>query len=231
MIDFNEVQALTFDCYGTLIDWESGITAALAPVLRDRGAIPFSVDQLLQAYAAAESRIESGPYLPYRQVLAQVTRELADQFRATLAPGDDALLVSSIRNWPAFPDTAAALAALSNRFKLIILSNIDRDLFEFSRPKLGVVFADIITAEDVRANKPAPNHFREVLNRTGLSPRQIGHVAQSLYHDIAVASPLGMQTVWINRRHNQPGPGATPPATATADLVLPSLAELARIAL
>jgi 2-haloacid dehalogenase len=228
-IDFGNIRAFTFDCYGTLIDWESGILGTLAPLLRRRGTQSVTDEQILEAYAAAESRIESGPYISYRQVLARVTRELAAQFQTTLAPGDDSLLAASIGEWPAFPDTAA-LGQLSRRFQLMVLSNIDRDLFEDSRPKLGVDFEQIITAEDVRAYKPAPGHFREALGRTQLAPTEVCHIAQSLYHDIEVARRLGLHTIWINRRRGKRGAGATPQASATPEMEFPDLRTFVEVA-
>jgi 2-haloacid dehalogenase len=227
-VDFDPVRALTFDCYGTLIDWEAGITGALGPLLRQRGARPFTDDELLQAYAGAESRVEAGAYVPYRQILGRVTRDLAAGFGASLEPGDDEVLTESIGDWPAFPDTRDALCELAGRFQLVILSNIDRDLFALSHPKLGVEFARIITAEDVRSYKPALGHFREALRRTGLVPGQICHVAQSLFHDIAVARPLGLRTVWIDRRGGKRGAGATPASAAAPDLRFPDLRSLVR---
>lgn len=230
VIDFGSIQALTFDCYGTLIDWEQGIASALTPLLTACGASTLSHETLLASYAQAESRAESGPYLPYRQILATVTRDLASRLGATLLAADDQLLANSITHWPAFSDTPAAMQRLSTRFKLVILSNIDRDLFEQTRPKLGVNLTDLISAEDVRAYKPSPAHFNEALRRLNLPASAICHVAQSLYHDVGIAHSLGFPTVWVNRRHRRAGSGATPHATATPDLEVPDLASLAEIA-
>lgn len=227
MIDFSQIKALTFDCYGTLIDWESGIIAALSPLFRQRGAQVFYDGTLLKEYASAEAREEGRSYRPYRQVLARVTRILAARFLATLEPGDDRTLADSIKNWPAFPDTPDALALLAKRFRLIVLSNVDRDLFETTRPHLGPAPLELISAEDVRSYKPAPAHFEAALRLTNLPAHNICHVAQSLYHDIATAGPLGFRTVWINRRGKKPGAGATPIATAVPDMRFSTLQQLA----
>lgn len=230
MIEWSSIEALTFDCYGTLIDWEQGIVGALRPLFESRGARPFSDRELLEAYAKAEAREEAQPYKPYREILQHATRSLAATFTANLLPTDTHPLENSISNWPAFPDTPAAMKQLSSRFQLIILSNIDRDLFEQTRPKLGANLTHTITAQDVRSYKPGTAHFEAALQKTNLPPSRICHVAQSVYHDVRVAASLGFPTVWINRRGDRPGSGATPPAAARPDLELPDLASLAKIA-
>lgn len=227
MIDFAHIRALTFDCYGTLIDWERGIVSALAPLLRQRGGAIASDDTLLSAYAEAESRIESGPYIHYRNVLAQVSRAVSRRFAARLTDVDHSALAGSIPLWPAFPDTPGALARLATRFRLVVLSNIDRALFELSRPHLGPAPLELISAEDVRSYKPAPAHFHEALRRLAIDASQICHVAQSLYHDIPTAQSLGFRTAWINRRRGKQGHGATPTSAATPDLEFPDLASFA----
>lgn len=228
MIDFGSIKAMTFDCYGTLIDWEAGIVNALGPLFRSRGAGTFHDPTLLKEYANAEAREERRSYRSYRRVLGRVSRVLAARFCATLQPGDDEVLANSVKHWPAFPDTPAALEQLAKRFRLVVLSNIDRDLFAETRRHLGPAPLELISAEDVRSYKPGPAHFEAALRLTGLPAPNICHVAQSLYHDIGIARSLGFRTVWVNRRGRKPGGGATPSApTATPDMRVSTLQELA----
>lgn len=226
MIDFSKIQALTFDCYGTLIDWESGILAALRPLYEMRGGGAFHDETFLKAYGQAEIMEQRRPYRPYRKVLARVSRILAARIGAQLLPGEDQILPESVKDWPAFPDTAAALLQLSKRFRLIVCSNIDRDLFEGTRRHLGSAPLELISAEDVQSYKPAPAHFQAALRLTGLPAQHICHVAQSLFHDIGTARALGFHTVWINRHGKNPGSGITPLDTAPHDLRFNTLQEL-----
>lgn len=226
MIDISQKTILTFDCYGTLIDWESGIIDALQPVLRAHG-ITIANERLLERFGAHESAIEAGPYMRYADVLGAVLRQLGAELGFTPAADEIARFSRSVENWPAFPDSAAALAQLKQRFKLVILSNIDDDLFAYSNKKLGVTFDAIITAEQVRSYKPRHAHFHEALRRLGVPKEQVLHVAQSLFHDHVPAQELGFTTVWIHRRHNRQGFGATPFAEVQPDLTLPDLQSLA----
>ena len=226
MLNFDDFEALTFDCYGTLIDWETGIWRALAPVLANHNN-PIGREGTLECYGALEAEIERGPYLEYKQVLRRVLEGLGQQlgFTPTQTELDDFSI--SVRNWPAFTDSAAALQALQRKYKLAILSNIDDDLFAYSAPRLGVTFDFVITAQQVRSYKPSLNNFHLAFQRIGLPPARILHVAQSLFHDHVPAKSLGMSTVWVNRRHGQPGAGATLPAEAQPDLEVPDLQTLA----
>jgi 2-haloacid dehalogenase len=227
MLDFDHFTYLTFDCYGTLIDWERGILAALRPVL-DRHGIALSDDAALEHFGACESAAERGPYRRYREVLATVMDGFGAQFDFTPSADERGALAASVADWPPFPDTVAALQALTRRFRLVILSNIDDDLFAGSAKRLGVEFADVITAEQVGSYKPDPRNFRALIERLDIAPERILHVAQSLFHDIAPANALGLTTVWVNRRHDRPGAGATPPATAQPDLEVPDMRTLAQ---
>ena len=228
MLDFKRFAALSFDCYGTLIDWERGILGALEPVLRRHGLTPAG-DELLGMYAAAEVEAEAGPFVPYRDVLRQVMMHLAAALAFRPSPGELDCLVRSLPDWPPFPDTVAALRALQARYRLAIVSNIDDDLFAATRRRLGVEFDLVTTAEQVRSYKPAPAHFTRTLERLGVGPDRLLHVAQSLFHDIAPAQRLGLKTVWVNRRAGRRGPGATPPGRAQPDLEVPDLASLATL--
>lgn len=225
MLDLSRPSALTFDCYGTLIDWETGIlravrAQALTPNITD--------DHILETYARLEQTAEAGPFRPYREVLHEVARGLADALGFPLRNPN--FLADSVADWSAFPDTPAALATLASRYRLAILSNIDPDLLAHSLPKLtaaGARFSAVVTAADARSYKPAPGHFRLGLAALSLPAERVLHIAQSLYHDIAPARALGLSTVWVNRRAGRPGQGATYPASATPDLEVPDLATLA----
>jgi 2-haloacid dehalogenase len=228
MLDFDRFTYLTFDCYGTLIDWERGILGALRPVL-DRHGIAISDDAALELYGELESAAERGPYLPYRDLLATVMDGFGERLGFVPSADERAALAMSVGDWPPFPDTVAALRALADRFQLVILSNIDDDLFALSARHLGVAFAAVVTAQQVGSYKPDPRNFRALLARLDAAPDRVLHVAQSLFHDIAPANALGLTTVWINRRHDRPGSGATPPATARPDLEVPDLRTLAHL--
>ncbi len=229
MLPFERFEVLTFDCYGTLIDWERGILNALRPVLARHG-VERSDDEVLSSYAAAEEKAESGPYRSYREILQEVMRELGDRFGFTPSAGELDRLAASIEEWPPFPDTIAALHTLKRRYRLAIVSNIDDDLFSGSARRLEVPFDDVITARQVRSYKPRPAHFEAALERLAVQRDRVLHVAQSLFHDIAPARRLGLSTVWVNRRRDREGFGATPPGDARPDLEVPDLRTLARLA-
>jgi 2-haloacid dehalogenase len=229
VIDFTHKEVLTFDCYGTLIDWESGILSALRPVLRAH-SVEVADESLLELYARLESAAESGVYQPYREVLDEVMRGLARELGFEPRPSEVTALAASVGEWPPFPDTPAALQALKRRFKLGIISNIDDDLFAASNRHLGVTFDWVITAQQARGYKPSTRNFEVAFDRIGVPKEQLVHVAQSLFHDHVPAKSLGLDTVWVNRRAGRPGPGATPPATAQPDLDVPDLQTLAAIA-
>lgn len=226
-LDPSRFDALTFDCYGTLVDWERGLLAALNALLNRHGVRSPGDDALLSLYAELESEAQRGRYRRYREVLAEVCRRIADRIGITLATGEDGLLAESIRDWPAFADTLQALRDLTRRYRLAVLSNIDRDLFALSAPKLGVELDALITAEDVRSYKPGHAHFRRGLEVLGLPCERVLHVAQSRYHDIAPARSLGFVTVWVNRQAGRHG--ATMPSHAQADIEVPDLATLVSI--
>ena len=228
-LDFDRFDVLTFDCYGTVIDWEAGILAALRAPLGAHG-IAESDDDVLAAFARHEAEIEAGPYRRYRDVLGEVLAAMVGHFGAEASAEERATFGGSVADWPAFPDSAAALAALHERFKLGVITNCDDDLFAASQRKLGVEFDYLVTAQQAKRYKPNPRGFELMFERVGLPPARILHVAQSLYHDHVPAKRLGLSTVWVNRRTGKPGSGATPPAEATPDLVVPDMATLATVA-
>ncbi len=227
MLDFERFEALTFDCYGTLIDWETGILNAVRPVFVQHD-IDASDEAILEAYGELEAEAEDRDYLPYREVLAEVMRGLGARFGFEPSAGELMLLAESIKDWPPFDDTVASLHRLTRRTRLGILSNVDRDLFAGSAELLDTDFAWVITAEDAGSYKPSAWNFELAIQTIGLPKDRILHVGQSLFHDIRPASAMGLATVWVNRRGSRPGSGATKPAEATPDHEVPDLATLER---
>jgi 2-haloacid dehalogenase len=220
-MDFGGFEVLTFDCYGTLIDWEAGILGALAP-LRGESIRVMDDDAVLEHYALSESRIQSGQY--------QVGREMATFFGVDLEAEGEGFLAESISGWRPFPDTVSALAKLKEHYQLAIVSNIDNDLIALSVKQIPIEFDHIVTAQQVGGYKPSHENFLHVIERVGVEKERVLHVAQSLYHDIQPANELGLSNVWVNRRGGKKGSGATFPATATPTLEVPDLATLASLA-
>jgi len=231
VLDADTISALTFDCYGTLIDWERGILAALRPVVERHAGPGVGDDALLEAFARHEAACEAGPYLPYREVLARTLRGIGTDLGFAPTTHECAVFGGSVAGWPAFADSAEALAALRARFRLAVITNCDDDLFAASAARLGVAFDAVVTAQQVGAYKPALDGFRVMFDRLGLPRERVLHVAQSLFHDHVPARALGLRSVWVDRRAGRPGGGATPPAEATPDLVVPDLAALAALLL
>ena len=212
-LDLTEFKALSFDCYGTLIDWEAGIAAVLAPWAREQG-LDVTDEELLLAYADNEAAVErETPAALYPLVLAGAFRRTGERLGPIVSDEWAQRLGNSVPAWPAYPDSADALARLAKHYQLIILSNVHRDGFAGSNERLRGDFAAIITAEDVGAYKPAENHFRAldaVLPDLDVKRVELLHVAQSLFHDHVPAKREGLPSVWINRRHDRAGWGATP---------------------
>jgi 2-haloalkanoic acid dehalogenase type II len=234
-VELTDFGALSFDCYGTLIDWEAGIAAVLGPWARSHG-LSLSDEELLRVYADHESRAEAEhPAEPYPDILARAFRRVGAELDVEVSEADAALFGRSVPDWPAFSDSREALAALASQYQLIILSNVDRDSFAASNRRLGVTFTSIITAQDVGSYKPSPRNFAALLDETarlGIGEGKLLHVAQSLFHDHVPAKQAGLPTAWINRRHDRPGWGATPAPVAgvTPDWEFPSMAALASAA-
>lgn len=225
-MDLTKYDALSFDCYGTLIDWEAGIAAVLAPWAREQGLSVIDEDLLL-AYADCEAAVErETPAALYPDVLAEAFRRTGAELGREVSDEWARRLGDSVPDWPAFPDSADALARLRAHYQLIILSNVHRAGFAGSNRQLRGDFTAIITAEDVGAYKPAENHFRALAE---LEAGRVLHVAQSLFHDHVPAKREGLPSVWINRRHDRPGWGATPrPAEEFSyDLEFGSMGEFA----
>ncbi len=228
-VEFERFGVLTFDCYGTLIDWEAGILAGLRRVLDARAATADDED-LLVRYARHEAAIESGPYLRYREVLARALRGVCAELGVEPTDAEAAAFGGSVGDWPAFPDSAEALARLASRYRLAVITNCDDDLFAASNRRLGVTFDWVVTAQQVGAYKPSHRSFEVAFERIGVPRERILHVAQSLFHDHVPAKELGLTTVWIDRRRGLPGAGATPPASPTADLAVPDMVTFADLA-
>jgi 2-haloacid dehalogenase len=229
VLDLTRYSILSFDCYGTLIDWERGILAALRPLL-ERHGVALSDDKILETFGAIETAAEAGPYLPYREVLARSVDGFGERYGFQPTAEERASLAESVAQWPPFPDTVAGLHALGKHYQLAILSNIDDALFAKTALLLDTDFAAVVTAQQAGSYKPNPGNFQLLLERLNVPREQILHVAQSLFHDLAPAKAAGLVTVWVNRRHDKPGFGATPAATATPDLEAPDLATLAGLA-
>jgi 2-haloacid dehalogenase len=228
MLDFAQFEWLSFDCYGTLIDWESGILGYLRPLLRKKG--PAIGDaEVLSFYSEFEPREQAGEYRSYRAVLNSVVRDFARELRFDVTEAEAEGLADSIRNWDPFADTVAGLRRLHSRYKLAILSNIDDDLFAHSARKLQVPFDCVVTAEQVRGYKPSMNNFEVLLRRLGIPPTRLLHVAESLYHDVEPAGLLGIATVWVNRRQNKPA-SASKLSDAQPDMEVPDIYKLAELA-
>jgi 2-haloalkanoic acid dehalogenase type II len=228
----SDFDALSFDCYGTLIDWETGIDRYLQQLQPEDGAA-ISLEALLETYAGKESEAERDfPAERYPDILARSFRETGAAHGVTVSDEFAAAFGASVPEWPAFPDSAEALDRLSRRFKLIILSNVDRASFARSNEKLGVTFDAVLTAEDIGSYKPDPRNFDALLKRIGemeIPRSRLLHVAQSLFHDHVPAKAIGLPTVWIDRRHDRSGSGATPdvPAGVSPDWTFHSMKEFA----
>jgi 2-haloacid dehalogenase len=190
MLDFSRFDVLTFDCYGTLINWEMGILQCLHQIL---GAHAKDTDdaRILQLYGDFEAAAEAGEYRSYRNVLRSVVCRFGEQFQFESSPPELRSLEDSLPSWKPWPDTVEALRELQNRFRLAIISNIDDDLFAATRPQIGVEFSHVVTAQQARAYKPASNIFELALSRIGVPAQRVLHVGQSLYHDVIPARLLG----------------------------------------
>jgi 2-haloacid dehalogenase len=229
VLDFDRFDVLTFDCYGTLIDWEAGISSALIAMLGAHD-VQATVEDVLARYAGHEAELEAGQYRSYREVLGLAMRAVGAEYAVEPTTDEMATFGGSVGDWPAFPDSAEALRRLHERYRLGVITNCDDDLFAASSRRLGITFDWVITAQLARRYKPNPRGFELAFERIGLPTSRILHVAQSLFHDHVTAKRLGLATVWVNRRQGRAGTGATPPANATPDLVVPDMASLADLA-
>jgi 2-haloacid dehalogenase len=224
-LDFNRFKAMTFDCYGTLIDWETGLLGAMHPILRSHDR-SLSDTQILEIYSELEPR-EQNPYRPYREVLARIVRGFGERLGFAVSDSEAQLLPESLKDWPSFSDTKAALERLSTKYRLAIISNTDDELFAATSRHIGIRFDEVITAEQAQAYKPSSAPFLLALQRLGLARDQVLHVGQSVDHDVIPARALGLATVLVHRR----GFGATKPTEGEPEHRVPDLQTLADRAL
>jgi len=224
-------KALTFDCYGTLIDWETGLYAALQPLLK-RGGVTLKREDVLAAFARHESAQEATtPQMIYSELLTEVHRRLAREWKVSEDEKEAVAFGKSVPDWPAFADTVASLQYLQRYYKLVILSNVDRDSFAGTNRLLAVAFDAVCTAQDIGSYKPDPRNFAYLIDKVaelGVLKRNILHTAQSLFHDHVPAQAAGLSSAWIDRRHQADGWGATVPPAGTPkyDFRFASMAEM-----
>src|SRR5690242_4561655 len=223
-MSFDSIRLITFDCYGTLVDWENGMLAALRPLFSvDGRKVPDA--QILELYGEIEAELESGPYLPYREILSRTAQEIGGRLNIPVSAEGARGFESSLTRWKPFMDTIAALQSMAKRFRLGIISNVDDDLFAETRKKLAPVEFDfVVTAQQMQSYKPSHRNFEEAIRRSGLNKDQVLHAGQSLYHDIAPANALQIRNVWVNRRSIRPGASATRAGTATPNYEVRNLA-------
>jgi 2-haloacid dehalogenase len=222
-LDADAFDVLTFDCYGTLVDWAAGISAALQPILHAHD-VEIADDELFRLYGQFERDVESGAFVEYREVLRRVTRRFGNQFGFTPTNAEVERFAKSVGDWPLFADTNAALRRISKDARLAVVSNVDDALFRDTARRIDVEFEDVITAEQVRSYKPALAHFETAFTRLGVPPNRLLHVGQSVYHDINPAGRLGLSCVWVRRyggRFDPPAPQTDPVLT------VPDLSSLA----
>ena len=227
MLDFDRFEWVSFDCYGTLVDWETGIAAAIGGVLEAHG-MGRSQAEILALYADIEPGVEaSQPFLTYRQVLRGVMEAVGARLGFQCTESELDCLNDSLPNWPVFPEVVDALHALKTRYKLAVISNVDDDLFAGTAAAMGVDFDAVVTSQQVGCYKPDLRNFEAASARMGVSRQAWLHVAESLYHDVGPANRLGVASVWVNRAGSG---GATRHTDAIPDLVVPDLATLAGMA-
>jgi 2-haloacid dehalogenase len=228
MLDFSRFDWLSFDCYGTLIDWESGILGYLRPLLQAKGC-KISRNRILTMYSEFEPQEQAGHYRSYREVLGGVVHDFARELHFDVGETEASRLAESIPDWQPFADTVGGLRRLHSRYKLAVLSNIDDDLFASTARKLEVPFDAVVTAQQVHSYKPSLNNFEALLRRYSIPRERLLHVAESLYHDVAPARSLGIASVWVNRRQGKPA-AASKLTEVKPDLEVPNLGFLAELA-
>lgn len=229
MLNFARFQLITFDCYGTLIDWEAGIFSALRSILAAHGTT-ISDFTLLELYSELEAQAEQGEFRTYREVLQNVVRGFGNRLGFTPTEAEVRSLPESLANWPPFADTVSSLRKLKARYQLAIVSNVDDDLFAHTAPRLGVSFDFIITAQQACAYKPSLKVFELAEKRIGVKREHWLHVGQSIYHDVLPAKSLGIATVWVNRASPRAGAGAAKAASGQPGVEVPDLRTLANLA-
>jgi 2-haloacid dehalogenase len=225
---FQDFTHITFDCYGTLIDWETGILKALRSIFHNHAISPDDKD-IIRAYARLEAEQEQGTYKPYRYILREVMKRIGTEFDFTPALEELDILANSISKWPPYADTTETLTRLKKRYKLVILSNIDNYMIAGTVKLLKVEFDDVITSQQIGSYKPSKYNFEFTLERLGVPQNKILHVAQSIYHDHVPAKELGFTTVHINRVSICPDTGVAPTAEAHPDFEVPDLKSFVKL--
>ena len=226
MLDFDRYEWLSFDCYGTLVDWETGISTAVAEALEPHG-VSKTPAEILALFADLEPRAQTAQgYQEYRPVLREVMALMGADLDIAFSESELGCLADSLPNWPVFPDAADALITLQSRYRLAIISNVDDDLFAGSTRALGIDFDAVVTSQQVRAYKPDLRGFDTALERMGCEKAAWLHIGESLYHDIGPANRMGIASVWVNRPDRG---GGTRQTDAVPDLEVSDLAELAGI--
>jgi 2-haloacid dehalogenase len=228
MFDLSKFAVLSFDCYGTMIDWEAGIFSALRPILSAHNKRINDVT-LLKMYSELELEAEQKKYVSYREVLQSVVRGFGEKLGFDPSEAEMRSLPESLAAWQPFPDTVAALRELKTRYQLAVISNIDDDLFAGTAPKLGVKFNQVITAQQALCYKPCKRIFQIAQDKLGVAPEKWLHVGQSIYHDVIPAQAVGIAAVWVNRPSPREGAGATKAAAGKPDLEVASLKELVEL--
>ena len=228
-MDFSRYSTISFDCYGTIIEWEAGILPVVRGILKRHGK-SIADAEILELYGEFEAAAESGAYQPYRDVLRTVVRRFGDRFDFKPTEKEVGELAASLPEWPPFDDSVEALRKLKSRYKLVVISNIDDDLLAETKRHLDVEFDAVITAQQARSYKPSRRNFEMALDRVKSPPEQWLHAGQSIFHDVIPAQALGIAAVWVNRKSARPGVGAVRAATGKPDLEVPDLRTLAAMA-
>jgi 2-haloacid dehalogenase len=225
---FDEYEVLSFDVYGTLIDFEQGILGALKPVLKGH-SVQLIDEQILELYGEIEASIQEGEFIPYKEVLRNVVLEFGERFDFSPSPSELNCLVNTLWGWMPLPHVVESLKILKQKYRLAIISNIDDDLFSLTAQHLGVDFDWIITSEQAQSYKPSVHTFKFALEKIDVSPEKMLHISNSMYHDIIPARALHMSTVWVNERPYMAGFGATPPVSGSPDFEVPDLQTMLSI--
>ena len=226
MLDFNNFEWISFDCYGTLVDWETGISDAVAGVFARHG-VRKSKDEILAMFSDAEPKAQSsGEFLEYSRTLQDVMKIMAGEVGIRLSRTETDCLPDSLPHWPVFPDVTGPLKAMQSRYKLAIISNVDDYLFAGTNANLAITFDAVVTSQQVRSYKPDLRNFRAAAERMAVEKGQWLHIGESLFHDIGPANRMGLESVWVNRPNRGGGSRRT---DAVPSLEVPGLADLAQL--
>jgi 2-haloacid dehalogenase len=225
--EINKKKFMTFDCYGTLIDWETGILNTIQPILNNHG-VNISNENILKLYSEFESKAEQHEFVNYKSVLTKVMKMFLSKFKIDVHENENKL-IQAIKQFEPFPDAIESLKKIKEKFTIGVISNVDNDLFEFSANKLKIKIPYVITSEDVSSYKPSENNFIKALEIMDAKAEDTVHVAQSVYHDILPASKLGITTVLVLRSKMNKGFGATPDLHSNPDLIISDLEEFIKI--